>query len=99
MSARLALATPVVIALGCAALVQSQRHPELAIGGGGPWAAALQLAAGLGTFAAGADLALRRSLRLPGALLLASGVALLLGMVPPPEGGSAALFTAALAFG
>jgi signal transduction histidine kinase len=101
MAARalLLLAASLVVSAGAAALVQAERHPELSIGGAGAWAGALQLAAGLGACAAGADLALRRALWLPGGLLATSGLALLLGSAPLSEPGGAALFTAALAFG
>jgi signal transduction histidine kinase len=93
------LAAAIVAALGVAVLVQAQRHPDQAPGGAGAGALALQLAAGLGACAAGAELAMRRSMRLSGALLAASGTALLLGAVPLPEAGGAVPFTAALAGG
>src|SRR5262245_11379655 len=95
----LVVGTPIVAAIGAVAVVQAHRHPEQAVGGAGAGALALQLIAGLGACAAGADLTLRRSARLSGAFLVGSGVALLLGAVPQPEAGSAALFTAALACG
>ncbi|MDA0158833.1 histidine kinase [Solirubrobacter ginsenosidimutans] len=95
----LILGLPLVAVLGTAALVQARRHPEQALGGAGAGALALQLLAGFGACAAGADLDLRRSMRLSGGLLAASGVALLLGAVPLHDAGSAVLFTAALAGG
>ena len=95
----LVLGTAVVAALGVAALVQANRHPDQALAGGAAGALALQLAAGLGAYGAGADLALRGRPRLSGVLLAASGIALLLGGVPLPEAGGPALFTAALVAG
>src|SRR5262249_13326368 len=68
------LGAAAVAALGAAVLVQAQRHPEQALGGGSAGALALQLAAGLGACAAGADLAIRGTQRRSGALLAASGV-------------------------
>src|SRR4051812_3378949 len=98
MAARLALLVTAAL-VGCAGLLDAQGHPEDAIGGASVWAAALQLAAGLGACAAGADLALRRSLALPGTLLAAGGLALLLGSAPLPGSAGAALFSAALLLG
>src|SRR4051812_29991021 len=57
------LATAIVAALGIAALVHAQRHPDQALGGAGAGAWALQFAAGVGAWMAGVHLALRRSLR------------------------------------
>ena len=94
-----ALGISAVCALGIAALLQARRHPGEALGGAGAGAVLLQFAAGLGAFAAGLDLALRRSARSSGALLAASGAAVFLGAVPLPEAGSAPLFSAALAAG
>jgi signal transduction histidine kinase len=93
------LGTLAVAALAVVALTQAQHHPEQALGGDGAGALALQLVAGLGAYAAGLDLALRRSATRSGALLCASGVALLLGAAPLPDAGGALLFTAALALG
>src|SRR4051812_41627826 len=93
------LGTLAVAALAVVALAQAQRHPEQALGGDGAAALALQLVAGLGAYAAGLDLALRRSATRSGALLAASGIALLLGAAPLPDAGGALLFTAALALG
>jgi hypothetical protein len=93
------LGTLAVAALAAVALSRAQQHPEQALGGGGVGALALQLVAGLGAYAAGLDLALRRNAARSGALLAASGVALLLGAAPLPDAGGPLLFTAALAFG
>jgi signal transduction histidine kinase len=93
------IATAAVVALGLAALVQAHRHPDQAVAGAGAGALLLQLAAGLGAWAAGVDLARRRSMRVSGALLAATGPALLLGVVPLPEAGGPLLFAAALAGG
>src|SRR3954468_8597932 len=101
-----ALRTPViylgsfaVTALGVTVLVQAHRHPEQALGGGGAAAAVLQVAAGVGVWLAGLDLALRGRPRGAPGLLAATGPALLLGAVPLPEAGGALVFTAALVGG
>src|SRR3954467_9946173 len=94
-----ALATAARAGLGAAVLVQVHAHRDEAVGGGTAAAVWLQLAAALGTWAAGLDLALRGRAGLSGALLAAAGPALLLGAVPLPSAGGALLFTAALAGG
>jgi signal transduction histidine kinase len=87
------LAAPAA-ALVVVAVNQAREHPDLAPGGTGAAALAIQLAAGLALAAAAVHTARRRELALAGALLVAvAGLAL--HVLPEPSDG-AALFTLAL---
>jgi len=92
------VATVVLGALAIAVLVQAHRHPDQTLAGSAA-ELALQLAVGLGLWAAGLTVIVLRSTRLPGSLLAGAGVAVFLAEVPLPESGGAFLFTVALVGG
>jgi len=91
--------TLVLLAAPAAALVvvainQARQHPDLAPGGAGTAALAMQLGAGLALATAAVHTARRRELALAGALLAAVTGLALHALPAPPDG--AALFTLAL---
>jgi signal transduction histidine kinase len=88
-----ALAAPTA-ALVVVSVIQASSHSELAAGGSGPSALAVQLAAGLALVAAALDTTRRGELALAGALLTAAA-ALGLHALPTPADG-ALLFTLAV---